>query len=397
MSNASTQIVSTKSLQEAKEALERAYKAWMRTTLEQWNPHVPISANEVNRIIPAFHLPLLDASEVKLLASMVNHWFRDKNGPYARIPQNDKVALAIGAAWELHRQLPGVTAATEFIDQVSGFFAEESLEPLSVLSSGLFQYAGEASPKLNTYAHFPVLQLALRSYTVNQNETLLHIADRYAERWADALLNTDALPIAINQVGPVLDLEGAPPVSQERTRCRLLIENGASDAFQHLYALTSSPIYLIALRKLLDIAASDLRDPKATYAIAGVQRYANDFDDGYFDEYIRIAAEKIKLPTSGSITLETRETKHLGRCAFEMKLDDLPAPAPQLFDFYGRLAGKPEATKRAFDLATSIFQISKSKNVSTLHMADLLRSSLCLSGLGWGKDLLDPRCPHTIG
>lgn len=235
----------------------------------------------------------------------------------------------------------------------------------------------------NSLASLTELALLLRAFTITNDESFLHVADRYGEAWADALLDSDAVPCQLPDAG-LIKANHSKPSEDEKIRAREWIEQGASDLFLLLYRHTSTPIYLIAARKLLDIAASDLRSQDCAYAVRAIRNYYRSFDDGYFDEYVRIAAARNPLQADSKLRLIEVNGKPL------VQIHDSGDPVchPTLQMFYGQLTGRPEHVALALKLTDAFLKTLLPHLLDDVSNRLRWLQSAAVSGLGWLEDVL---------
>jgi hypothetical protein len=227
------------------------------------------------------------------------------------------------------------------------------------------------------------LELLLRAYEINDQETFLHVADRYGEAWADALLDTDAVPQHLPATIKRED-SAIAPIIDEKILARAWIEKGATDLFLALYQHTSTPIYLIAARKLLDIAASDLRAQDCAYAVRAIHSYYQHFDDGYFDEYVRIAAARNPLQSAEAIQLKITQAQ----LEVQLQRTGQTLAHPTLQIFYGQITRRQESIHLAMQLTTAV--LNSTLAADKLDKQDFIRwlSASSAAGHGWLEDVI---------
>jgi hypothetical protein len=227
-------------------------------------------------------------------------------------------------------------------------------------------------------------ELLLRAYEISGAESFLHVADRYGEAWADALLDADAVPRQLSSSTTKRKTAETNEAIDEKVITREWIEQGAADLFLALYRHTSTPIYLIAARKLLDIAASDLRSQDCAYAVSAISHYYQDFDDGYFDEYIRIAAARNPLQVADTLELQVQK----GMLSVHVQTTGEKIAHPTLQLFYGQLTHRPEAVILAMQLAAGVCATLLTHDaLSAGEVTHCLKSSSA-GGQGWLEDVI---------
>ncbi len=248
-------------------------------------------------------------------------------------------------------------------------------------SANRFTQNGMACESITTLLE---AELLLRAYEISDAETFLHIADRYGEAWADALLDTDAVPRNLPSPTEIRTTAETNKSIDEKIIVREWMEQGAADLFLALYRHTATPIYLIAARKLLDIAASDLRSQDCAYAVRAIGHYYQDFDDGYFDEYIRIAAARNPLQVADSLELQV----YNGILTVQVQATGKRIAHPTLQLFYGQLTQRPQAVHLAMQLVAVLCKAVLTHDALTANEISHFLKSSSAGGQGWLEDVI---------
>ncbi|MBN1875625.1 MAG: hypothetical protein JXA33_15475 [Anaerolineae bacterium] len=185
-----------------------------------------------------------------------------------------------------------------WVPGIPAWFSEET---------GLFRsmYMGtgevreEPGMALNIPDHLRYIDLCLHAHSILKTETrYLYFASRYANKWADAILAAQTLPVGLLPSGPVYDLEGDAAtvyrgfvgmvghLDNNVDRAENLLASGGIDIFLTLWRLTGDTRFRRTCIRLLDILATQLDDPDAGAAAAAIRDYRRLTGDTRYDDLI---------------------------------------------------------------------------------------------------------------
>ncbi len=160
----------------------------------------------------------------------------------------------------------------------------------------------EPGLEVNVPDHFRLVNLCLLAHDAGGGPAYLDLARAYARRWAEALLAEERLPVALAPAGALFDLTGQSEQSYRRfagqmpanldspvDRAENLLASDATGALLTLGLRTGEGLFLHALRRLLDVLATQLADPDAASAVQAIRRYRQATGDDRYDDAVRAA------------------------------------------------------------------------------------------------------------
>lgn len=188
-------------------------------------------------------------------------------------------------------------AAEHIVNGVAGvppwFDAETGLFRSMYLGTGGVRT--EPGMELNLPDHLRFVNLCLLAHQAGGGDRYLDFTARYAGVWADAILAGDVLPVGLLPPGPVYDLAGeaeaayrsfvgmAGHLDDDVDRAENLLASNGTGAFLSLWQLTGDARFRQALERLLDVLATQLRDPDAGAAADAIRAYRRATGDTRYD------------------------------------------------------------------------------------------------------------------
>ncbi|MEM7134067.1 MAG: hypothetical protein AAF702_47695 [Chloroflexota bacterium] len=189
----------------------------------------------------------------------------------------------------------------------------DGVEPWFDWESGLFRsmWLGTEEVRLdpgleiNLPDHFRCANLCLVAYKMTQDEKYLELPKVAIGLWADAINDSDTLPIGLAPQGPIYALSQdsdeayrqfagqAPELELLVDRAENFLASNGVNTFLTLWQLTQDEKFLQAAEKLLDILAGQLNDPTAGSAADVIRTYRRLTGRTRYDEAILHAADAL--------------------------------------------------------------------------------------------------------
>jgi len=160
---------------------------------------------------------------------------------------------------------------------------------------GTEEVRGGPGAGLNVPDHLRLADLALLGHTISKDLRYLRLADTHARLWASAIAGREQLPIGLAPTGPVSTLTGETEASyrsfvgmagllnDEVDRAENLLASNGAGVFLELWRRTGAPVYLAALRRLLDVLVTQVGDPDAGAAADAIRSYRLTTGDTRYD------------------------------------------------------------------------------------------------------------------
>lgn len=269
-----------------------------------------------------------------------------------------------------------------WVDGIPAFFDWDSGLFRSVYL-GTRRVGSDPAEAINTPDHLRFVNIALRVFAHTDEQRYLDLATTHGRRWADAITTGDELPLALLADGPVYafteaqaeayrGFAGAAGIVQAQTisgidRAENLLASNGVEALLSLWRHTQEPVFLEAVRRVLDTLVTQLGDPDAG-AVSGVIRaYREATGDAGYDAAVQDAAREA-IAAGLPITLSLLPEQKLGRGGggvgkrFDMpawRMGDAPRPvSPVLLALAAEIGDDPETARQAVDLAHAHFTLA---------------------------------------
>lgn len=293
--------------------------------------------------------------------------------------------LFLGALWRLD-PTDGETVA-QLLDAAEHLGNwEPSVPPWFDWDTGLFRSMhfgahgvredpGEA---INTADHFRCINISLLALGMTNDPRYLALARAHGERWRDAILAGESLPVGLLPDGPVYALTGESErkyrafagmagMLDDAVECaENLLASGAVGALLRLWTLTGEAEYRAAAERLLDVLATQLADPDAGAAADAIRDYRRTTGDTRYDARVLAAADAMHPWTIDTLSLEPfvrrPRSRGIGKRSdapnwFE---DGVPRKCgPILLGLAAEITGDDRLATAALDLARAHFALAR--------------------------------------
>lgn len=158
---------------------------------------------------------------------------------------------------------------------------------------------GPGEPGPCVPAHFHAVALALAAYRATRATRYRQLALTHAGRWADALLASEELPVALEASGPLYDLpareSALSPREETVARAEEFLAADAIESLLKCWKLANEDRFLRAAERLLDALAPELSDPEAAPLAAAIRFYRRIAKSDRYDEAVRAERQRLDL------------------------------------------------------------------------------------------------------
>ena len=164
----------------------------------------------------------------------------------------------------------------------------------------------EPGMRLNIPDHMRCVNIALLAFEATGANRYIKLASSYALKWAQAVLQEETLPIALDADGPVYQFSEtrdkhyrsfvgqiAPGLVSSVDRAENLLASGAIEAFLKLQRCTGNENFRLAAEKLLDVLVSQLADADAGAVSACLMHYRESIASDRYDKIVLDAFSKL--------------------------------------------------------------------------------------------------------
>ena len=171
---------------------------------------------------------------------------------------------------------------------------------------------------LNVPDHFRCVNICLLAHDATGGARYLDLAVAHAERWAEAMLASEALPLALDVNGPIHEFPDdaedsyrsymgeASLLQGDVDRAENFLASGATNALLTLWQQTGDRRFRRATERLLDALVTQVADPDAGAAADAIRRYRRATGDTRYDAAVldAVAVVSDNLPSTDSLALE---------------------------------------------------------------------------------------------
>lgn len=189
----------------------------------------------------------------------------------------------------------------------------------------------------NVPAHLRAVELALTAFGVSGEARYLELAVAHGGRWADALAEPGAFPVALDARGGVVrlrkgaqehyrqflgskDMEGGSDVGAAEA----VLAHGGVDVFLKLWQHTREGRFLAAAERVLDVLVGELVDVDAGALAAAIRIYRNFTGRTRYDDEVLQVAEYLCPYLVESQSLDLDVQVHGARIMGVGKSKDMP-------------------------------------------------------------------------
>ena len=254
-------------------------------------------------------------------------------------------------------------------------------------STGLFRslYFGaegvRAEPgfELNMPDHLRLVNVCLLADRMAGAPRYLDLAARYAGRWADAIVASGTLPVGLLPRGPVYALAGESDQTYRAfvgmvgdlddpvERAENILASGGVDAFVALWERTGRAEFRRAAERVIDVLATQVRDPDAGAAADAIRTYRRATGDARYDAAIEDAMAGLDPFGFESVGMGTPEPRGARPAGIGKRSDALNwfedgAPrrhSPVLLAVAAETRSDAALATRALDLASTYFALAR--------------------------------------
>ena len=235
------------------------------------------------------------------------------------------------------------------------------------------------SAQLNVPDHMRCVNICLIAHRTSGDPRYLHLAREHALRWADAIVEDAPLPVGLDGPNAVRDLsnEGsqlyrqfagqAPESRHDVDRTENFLASGTIHAFMRLWEVTGDATFRQAAERLLDVLATQLRDPDAGSAADAIRFYRRATGDRRYDSLALAAVDPLDPRAVTRLGFEQpphrkKRPEGIG------KRSDMPAwfengrprkHNPILFAFAAEITEDRELAARSVDLGRAYLQVAR--------------------------------------
>lgn len=268
----------------------------------------------------------------------------------------------------------------------------------------------------NVPDHMRLVSLALLAHDMTARPRYLDLACAHGQRWVQAILAGEALPVAIDENGPLLELgndesayrrvAGAAPkdLAENLPRAENLIASGVPDTLLDLWQKTGDARYRQAAERIIDVAAEVLDNPVAWQAQAAVRRYRQRTGSGRYDQRVG-HLDGDAFCAVDQLTLIPEPEEPCITCPLGMRGDKpdwlgphgSPCPSPLLWALKATVTGDEPLMARALDLGLAHFRLAEraygditSHGCGSRSLVAICRGHGRLNGAGVVSEVLAP-------
>ena len=178
-------------------------------------------------------------------------------------------------------------------------------------STGLFRslYFGtdgisEDEHELNMPDHLRCAKILMLTFEASRDKKYFDLAEKYCERWAEAVTSNEQLPIGITRKGVVYDIadfdggeyrkfQKMAGIETDLDRAENILASGGIQLFLQLWKHSKKDVFLHAAERLLKILVKSLSDPDAGLVADALRYYRNITGKNDFDRDIIELVEKL--------------------------------------------------------------------------------------------------------
>lgn len=234
--------------------------------------------------------------------------------------------------------------------------------------------------KMNLPVHFTCLEFALLAFQMGGEVRYLELAKVYGENWANAIVDSDRLPLALTPEGPIYDLPqgdesgvgellGHEFIMEEsdRVRAEHFLRHNAVALLLELWQFSERPVFLEAARRLLDVLIDEAVDVDAGAIATAVRHYRNftgdcRYDDailGYVEFSFPYCVECLALDTRGEAMVVSQGVGKRKDMPLWFENNYPRQHNPILLSLAAEISGNERLAARSLDLARGYFSLAR--------------------------------------
>ncbi|MFW5988225.1 MAG: hypothetical protein ACOCQA_02160 [bacterium] len=276
------------------------------------------------------------------------------------------------------------------------------------------EYVGK--PAINVPDHIRFVDLAIKAYQITEKDHYINFAQHYAKRWAEAINNSESLPIGLVEKGGIYEnvlndseyanFAGAAPddLNDEILKAENLLASGFPDVLLKLWKITEKKRYRNAAEKVIEVAKIEATNPIAWQVHAAIRRYRDITGQKRFDSVVNNVSDR-ELRKISKLYMNPAPEREDYEDAMGMRGDKPEwkdetgnmAPGPLLQALYGLINEDEEVLTNAVTLARSYFDLAEKAygdinehGCTSQALHSIARGHGRLNGAGVVTEVLEP-------